>query len=294
MKKRVIWPVVIVFLVFILVWAIQRYFHEEPSFTLPRKIRYSFTLKNTTNRFVKNVGLRVYAPVKQTSSQICRSVNASHPYELSTDSLGNQILYFSFDSISPYASKIIDLEAELLLSASPCKISQTTKVSPFLKPEPKVESGRSEIRTRARKLAKSDRLATAKAIHQWVAGYIKYSGYWSDERGAYYALSRKKGDCTEYMDLFAALCRAADIPCRRVGGYICDKNKVVNSSGYHNWAEFHLDGKWLVADPQNRVFMENSVDYITMHIISNHCLNEMGDSARYRLEGEGMTVRMDS
>ena len=47
-----------------------------------------------------------------------------------------------------------------------------------------------------------------------------YVGYIKNDRGALYALKTKEGDCTEFMHLFVALCRANKIPARCIGGYV--------------------------------------------------------------------------
>ena len=112
------------------------------------------------------------------------------------------------------------------------------------------------------------------------------------DRGALYALKYKKGDCTEYMHLFAALCRVNNIPARGIGGYICRGNCILKPSGYHNWAEFYDAGTWYSVDPQNKVFMKNSSDYIAMRIIGDTTGNPMGTYHRFRFKGEGLAVRM--
>jgi len=67
----------------------------------------------------------------------------------------------------------------------------------------------------------------AENILNRVAGSIHFTGYQSDPHGALYALENKKGDCTEFMYLFTALCRANRIPARCIACYICNKNTVI-------------------------------------------------------------------
>jgi len=259
-----------------------------------RQIQYSFTLTNKHARAIENVALWVYVPVKETATQVCKSIEASHPYELITDACGNRILYFSFDDMPPYASQIVSLKSNLRVSERPAPVADDRGVSWFLKPEPFVESDHPALVARAQALKKSDRLATAESFFKWVSTHIQYSGYTGPEQGAWHAYVHRSGDCTEYMDLFAALCRAGGIPCRRMGGYICSKSKVVTGSEYHNWAEFYLDGKWHIADPQNRRFMENPDAYIAVNIISSQCSNELDNCNRFRVQGNGIDVKMNS
>jgi len=137
-------------------------------------------------------------------------------------------------------------------------------------------------------------LKTAENIFNWVANNVKYSGYLSNDRGALYALSHKKGDCTEYMYLFTALCRASKIPARCIGGYICRKNSVLRPNGYHNWSEFYQDSTWRVVDPQNKNFMKDPSHYIAMKVFGSSSESSMGGYHRFRFKGDGLKVRMKS
>ncbi len=293
MKKKVVWILIIIIAgaAFVFFW-IWRPPPETITYTIPRQIRYRFTVKNTTNQVIQNAGLWVYAPVKQTPTQICNTIETSHPYRLTADPLGNQILYFSWAAIPPYASKIVAVKADLLLSEKSNPIHSAIAPSRFLPPERYVEADHPDIVARAEKLKVPETLSTARAIFHWVAGHLDYTEYLRNERGAYYALSQRKGDCTEYMDLFTALCRASGIPCRRLGGYVCSRNTVLTATGYHNWAEFYADGKWHLADPQNNMFMEKADDYIVMRIISSLYKNELQDYNRFRVKGQGLNVKM--
>ncbi|MFP4573345.1 MAG: transglutaminase-like domain-containing protein [Desulfobacterales bacterium] len=294
MNKKFIWIFVAAILIFVSIWIAGRILQQGPVPETSRQIRYSFTLRNTTDRLAENVSLWVYAPLEKTSHQTCRAIETSHPYSFTKDCYGNQVLYFPLENIAPFASEIITVKADLGIPEKPVKADCPDGCAGFMQAEIFVESDHPDIKARAAALKKPGRMETAGAIHKWVAGHIEYSGYIKRQRGALYALTNAKGDCTEYMDLFAALCRAAEVPCRRVGGYICDKNTVLKPSGYHNWAEIYVNGKWCVADPQNRVFMKKDSEYIAMHIIGHQCENLMKNHGRFRVEAKGIKAKMNS
>ncbi len=273
---------------------------EEPmpevhvvEYTIPRQVQYSYTLQNKTGKVIKNAEFWTYAPVKQTAFQRCDTIEASHPYELTTDNLGNQVLYFLFDIIPPYGTKIVTIKADLMLSERPNRLAEKD-LEIFLRPEKYIEVDHPDIRKVADTLKASTPLATARKSFQWVTGSMKYSGYTGNDRGALYALHQKKGDCTEFMYLFAALCRANKIPSKCIGGYICPSNTNLKPTGYHNWAEIYEGGAWKSVDPQNKVFMENSSHYISMRIIGNTEGNPMGEYHRFRFKGNGLKVKMNS
>lgn len=266
---------------------------KDPESGVSRQVRYGFTVRNNTANPIGQASLWVYAPVQKTDTQRCERIRASHCYELETDCMGNQVLHFSLADIPPFGSEVVTIKADLIISQNPAGTGSAEAADLFVQPESHVESDHPLLAEHAASLQKEMPLDTAKSIFAWVAGHIRDIGYQRHGRGALEAFSGAEGDCTEYADLFTALCRAADIPCMRVGGYVSGKNTVLTPSGYHNWARFYRDGQWHVADPQNGVFMKNSGDYIAMHIISEHCPNEMKHYNRYRIEGEGVSVKMN-
>lgn len=264
----------------------------KSAYTLPRQIRYSFTLQNTTNNLLPKAEFWAYAPVKQTATQRCINLEASHPYQLVVDESGNQILHFVLTSLPPFSNATITIKADLLLSDSPNPVA-ITDLEPYLRPEKYIESNDASLMALAEALRSSERTKTAENIFSWVADNVDYSGFSGTDRGALYTLRKKKGDCTEFMYLFAALCRASNIPTRCVGGYICKKNGVLQAKAYHNWAEIYDDGTWQTVDPQKRIFMDNPSHYIAMHILGDINENPMGMSHRFRSAGVGLKVHMN-
>ncbi len=269
-------------------WFVSR----QARYSIPRHIQYSFTLRNTTNRLVKKAELWTYAPVKQTSTQKCVHLETSHPCRLIPDDLGNQILHFTFHNLPPYTTKIINIKANLLLSDLPNPLP-ADGLSANLQAEKYCESDGPEISRLANKLKATKPDKTAENIFSWVAGNLEYAGYLRNTRGALYALRNRKGDCTEFMYLFVALCRADNIPARGIGGYVCNENAVLKPGNYHNWAEFYDYGVWRIADPQNKVFMQNDSSYIAMRIIKESPDNPMLQFNRFRVKGPGLKVKMD-
>jgi len=261
-------------------------------YTIARNIQYSYTLQNKTNRVIKLAEFWAHAPVKQTATQLCQDLTANYPFQFISDPDGNQVLHFKFENLAPYATRIITIKARLMVSRSANPVAVEPQASDLL-PEKYVESDHPDIQRLAAKLRKSDASDTIKAVFGWVASQVRYSGYAAKARGALYALQHKKGDCTEYMDLFVALLRANGLPSRRVGGYICPQNMVLKARDYHNWGEFYLDGTWQIADPQNNVVMQNPGDYIAMRIIRAAADGPPGTGNRFRVKGKGLEARMN-
>lgn len=254
--------------------------------TLTRKIQYSFTLQNGTNRPLSDAEFSTYAPVKQTATQCVTKIESSHPYELETDELGNQVLHFKIEKLPPHGNRIISVTAIISVSANPAEIPGSD-LKCFLGPGTNIESHSQEIVALAGQLKKPQPLETAKSIFRLVRANIKYAGYAPEDRGALYALRTMRGDCSEFMYLFIALCRANGIPARAVGGYICSEDSIINPNNYHNWAEVFLDGKWHIADPQKNTFMKgDSANYIAFIIPGK----KQGFQRAWS-KGEGLRIR---
>jgi len=265
---------------------------KPAGYTIAKNIQYSYTLQNTTNRVIEKAEFWAHAPVKQTAHQRSQDLTANYPFQLNTDHYGNQVLHFTFENLAPYAARIITIKASLMVSPSANPIATEPEAADLL-PEKFIESDHPAIRRAAAKLRESDAIKTINAVFRWVASHVSYSGYAARDRGALYAFEQKKGDCTEYMDLFVALCRANGLPARRIGGYVSPQNAVLNARDYHNWGEFYLDGAWQVADPQNNALMQNQDDYIAMRIIRAAGDNPLGTYNRFQVKGEGLKARMN-
>jgi hypothetical protein len=282
----------------VVVYAFFCFFLRSPTCNHPdnypksRTIRYSYTLHNKTNRLVQNVNFLTFAPVKKTSTQYCETIEASHEFDMAEDGFGNQVMTFSFNQFPPYGTKIITIKAVLSMADEPnCAFSETDR---FLVGEEYVELDHPDIVELGNHLKEKKIQDTAYRIFKWVAENIQYSGYQSEERGALTAFRTRKGDCTEFMRLFVALCRVDDIPSRSIGGYVCRGDQIVTPTDYHNWGEFYSGGVWNLSDPQKKKFMEDASDYIIMQIISEFADNPMNGFGRFRIEGDGMEVKMNS
>jgi transglutaminase-like putative cysteine protease len=298
MKKAMIF---IAGLCFVIIWAIKIQVDKNTAaldvslreYSIPRQVQYHFTLQNKSNRLLNHAEFWTYAPVKRTATQHCSRIQSSHPYKLITDVLGNQILIFTFNEFLPYGTRIITVKAELLVShrANPMVVSD---VETFLKPEAYIESDNPELCRLAKTLKDTTPLKTAERIFQWIVDNVHYAGYLRNDRGALYALRHRQGDCTEFMYLFAALCRSNNIPARCMAGYICKENIILKPATYHNWAEFYIDGKWSISDPQKKIFMKGASNYIAMRLIGISTKDPALQFNRYGFKGEGLKVKMNS
>jgi len=143
----------------------------------------------------------------------------------------------------------------------------------YLRPETLVPVNET-FRTLADKAAggKTDDLDRAKAIYDHVIGRMRYdkSGTGWGRGDAIYACDARTGNCTDFHAYFIALARSIGIPARfAIGATIpADKNEGT-IDGYHCWAEFLADGRWVPVDISEAWKNPKLADYYFGHNPAN-------------------------
>jgi len=264
---------------------------EDGIYRLPKQIRYSFTLSNSTGKLLETSQFWTYLPVPVTSHQKVKKITANYPYKVKRDELGNSAIYFELKSIPPYGTRIVSITVDLLMADQPAPMPVGDRAR-FLSREPYIESGDSRIIALAAQLHDESGAAMVQKDYEWVAKNIKSESYIAEDRGAAYAMETRKGDCTEFSYLLTALYRNQQIPARAIGGYVFSGNGIVKAMDYHNWAEFYLDGVWQIADAQKGVFMNKQMDYVAMRVIATEGVAALS-SQRFSFAGEGLRVEMN-
>jgi transglutaminase-like putative cysteine protease len=132
-------------------------------------------------------------------------------------------------------------------------------LSQWLVHEPYLESYAPEIQEAAKRLKGKTEEDTTRNALEFVTKTLKYSGYDPLDHGAQWALREKKGDCTEFTNLFVALCRANRIPARTREGFVVQTLKLppwvqrlqtLVDTPKHSWAEVYLaQCGWAPLDP---------------------------------------------
>jgi transglutaminase-like putative cysteine protease len=129
----------------------------------------------------------------------------------------------------------------------PCGKCQST--GNFLVSETYLEKDAPEIRAVAAQLLGQSEEETVRNTLAFVASSLKKGPFDSDDHGALWALSKRQGDCTEFADLFIALCRANNLPARFCQGYLLH-DVLDGDTPKHDWAEVYLaDHGWVPFDP---------------------------------------------
>jgi transglutaminase-like putative cysteine protease len=98
---------------------------------------------------------------------------------------------------------------------------------------------------------KTTAMDRARALYDHVIEKLRYAKYGSGwGRGdAAYACDARTGNCSDFHAYFIALAREIGIPARfAIGAAIPSERNDGGIDGYHCWAEFFADGKWVPVD----------------------------------------------
>jgi len=87
---------------------------------------------------------------------------------------------------------------------------------------------------------------------------------------AQYACDVKTGNCTDFHAYFIALARSIGIPARfAIGFTIPAETNEGKITGYHCWAEFYAEGKWVPVDISEADKTPELADYYFGHHPAN-------------------------
>ena len=157
--------------------------------------------------------------------------------------------YAKFIINNPEENFIINIQTDMIIYEYSLGIAKEAgliidksqeNVQKYLKSENFIEKDNEAIAAVASSFNNPDQLELVNEIYNFVLSNMKYTGYNPSSAGAVSALLRGGGDCTEYSDLFVALCRAKEIAARTVEGYTADSTPDKIKLG-HNWSEVNFD-----------------------------------------------------
>jgi len=143
----------------------------------------------------------------------------------------------------------------------------------YLRPERLVPTNET-FRTIAQQVThgKKTDIERARAIYDHVIENLRYAKYgtrWG-VGDAVYACDARSGNCSDFHAYFIALAREAGIPARfEIGATIPSERNDGGIDGYHCWAEFFADGKWVPVDVSEANKISSLADYYFGHHPAN-------------------------
>jgi transglutaminase-like putative cysteine protease len=171
------------------------------------------------------------------------------------------------------SGKTIEIRYHVVRREKAAYSASNAEAGRFLRPE-KLVPVNETFRTLADKAAagKTDDFERAKAIYDHVIGRMRYdrSGKGWGRGDAMYACDARTGNCTDFHAYFIALARSIGIPARfAIGATIPADKSEGTIDGYHCWAEFLADGRWVPVDISEAWKNPKLVDYYFGHNPAN-------------------------
>src|SRR5437867_1845884 len=163
---------------------------------------------------------------------------------------GNEICVLSLQPSD--SGKTIEMRYMVVRKEKAAYPADNTEAARYLRPE-KLVPVNETFKTLAEKAAegKTDDLERAKGLYDHVISRMRYdkSGIGWGHGDAVYACNARTGNCSDFHAYFIALARSINIPARfAIGATIpADKNQG-KIEGYHCWAEFFADERWVPVD----------------------------------------------
>jgi transglutaminase-like putative cysteine protease len=171
------------------------------------------------------------------------------------------------------SGKTIELRYMVVRKEKSAYLAKSEDAARFLQPEKLVPINQT-FKTLAEQATagKREDLERAKALYDHVLGRMRYDKSGTDwGRGdATYACDARTGNCSDFHAYFIALSRSVGIPARfAIGATIpADKNEGA-IEGYHCWAEFFANGRWVPVDISEAWKYPELADYYFGHNPAN-------------------------
>jgi transglutaminase-like putative cysteine protease len=218
---------------------------------------------------------RVWIPLAKTDAfqtVTVEELNIPMKWEKVRDQdYGNDI--FVLHPKSEDSGKTIELRYRVVRREKAAYPAGNTEAARYLRPERLVPINET-FKTLAQKATagKTDDLDRAKALYDHVMGRMRYdkSGTGWGRGDAKYACDVRTGNCTDFHSYFIALARSIGIPARfAIGATIPADRNEGTIEGYHCWAEFLADGRWVPVDISEAWKNPKLADYYFGHNPAN-------------------------
>lgn len=212
---------------------------------------------------------------------------------------GNNYAEFIIDPFSQKKEITVNVIVEIFKSDfNTIKIDQTilpksSLWESYLLDERFIEKDNDLIASAANRLIGKDTLNTIRNIYNFTLNELTYFGdnEANEGDGALKALMSKRGDCTEFSDLFVSLCRADNIPARVVVGYTSEFTNTYK----HSWVEVYTKKyNWIRLDPTPgncKSFGDLKNQYIQLSEIRNDITLNNYSFCKYKYWGDPIKIK---
>jgi hypothetical protein len=272
---------------------------SKDNLTIVRSYRLVYTIELNSSGS-REINLNWTVLRNHVNFQVVRLLNFSiNPSWMKTDENGNTIAHFSVN-LSEGGNLNISMTALISINSTNYQsLSESTQYDTnsaifktYTQPEKFIESDNPIIINMVHNITQgySNPITRSQAICTWVHQNIEYSNFSETPHGAIWALENRTGDCSEYAFLFAALCRADNIPARVIDGIVTWN---INSTSWgnknwtdigHDWAEVYLPSQgWVWVDPESGQYGCSDGEHIAIQ--TGHYCASLNGGYRYSFTG---------
>lgn len=186
------------------------------------------------------------------------------PDEVREDEFGNLYAYYDLSDYNPLRSLKVTIQRKFSPETYETDVAVRSESSVdtlnaiYVEEQTRIESENAKIISKAKELTEglSSDYKRALAIYEYVNTQLEYSTATNyANKGALSALENGKGVCEEFATLFAALCRAVDIPCKVIEGYRFEKEALTESEIVFDT----LTGEYVFSEPEYEYKLINHV-----------------------------------
>ncbi|AZQ13039.1 transglutaminase-like domain-containing protein [Shewanella khirikhana] len=251
-------------LLFLIVSCTQKQEQDlEPENAQTFEVTFRYKVTNTTDSVVFGEKASFALPVADSARHGVLAIDTNVKGKIVELDGGNREFLIEFERLLPREVKIVSVSVRYASKDAevydPTHLASSylaeTRLMPFRQPE---------FSRLVTDLKRDNPQAVIDESYQWVVSNILYSGYNPSTLGAAYALKHRKGDCTEFTYLLAALLRGNGIPARLASGYVIQGSGVLSAADFHSWVEVGINGVWRVLDAQKRHFGPDDNAYFTV------------------------------
>src|SRR5262245_37992460 len=223
-----------------------------------RRVSFTLSYRITGQPGTEKAVVTALVPKSIDGRQKILKVKYSQRPEREFEEKGNK--YARFVLLEPAGVHTVTMDVDAALYRYDLTVASKRKkgepenkerLKPWLAQEKFIEKDAPEIQQAAKSITGTDEIETLQNIMAFVNRKVRYSGFDDTDRGALWALKNGRGDCTEYSDLFAALCRAKNIPARVWEGFLTNEVQRGDTAKHIRVEAYTRKYGWVPFDPMH-------------------------------------------
>ncbi len=216
-----------------------------------------YTVYNDSEIDVEDTELKIQVPRNDKMQRV--SISSLSPISLEKDKDGNVWGIISINKLKPYEKKQIKITYKIKryayrffndygdISFLNNIVKETNLYKQFLSATKLWPTNEPQIKRIAKTIleGQKDLFSIIKLIFEFVNQTFSYEIN-GERYPATELLKTRKGDCSEFSDLFVTIARACKIPARVCTGYFWPLNNAIEG---HAWCEVFTKNGWIQLDP---------------------------------------------